>query len=136
MTIGLMVSIFYIGYVLTNSSEKNTSIAPQKTKAQSANYSKFVAINTTNGSVTPTVEPPSPTNKNNPTISLSLTPTEIILAYQTITITTALTPSVTNTASLSATPANARTLPKTGFITNAIVLFGVSALVIFISFIF
>ncbi len=138
MTVGLMLSIFYIGYVLTATPEKSPQIAPRKTKAQSTGYSKIISLNTQGGlqntQLTPTV---TPTGSPTPSISLTPSPTEIILAYQNPTVTTTMsTPSVTVTASASATPTKTRSLPETGFITNAIVLFGVSVLVIFVSFIF
>lgn len=126
MTVGLMLAIFYIGYVLTATTEKVPMIAPQTTKAQNASYSKFIALDTTVTSVSPTLAitaSPSPTPS----------PTEIILA-QNPTVT--LTASTSGTITPSATPSKARTLPQTGFITNAIILFGLSALIIFISFIF
>jgi len=138
MTVGLMVAIFYIGYVLTTGSEKTSSVAPRKTKAQSADYSKFVPLNATDqGLISPTLTP-TPTIKalaqaSKPSITLTPTPTEVILVQQG----TTETPTVISTASASATPqAKISSLPKTGFVTNAIVIFGVSALIIFISFIF
>lgn len=126
MTVFLMGAIFYIGYILTANPEKTSPVAPQKTKAQSGSYSKFIALETSPSS------PPSPT--------------EIVLTYQNPTPTSTATlsgtatpkPSVTVVTSVIPTvmPTKVATLPQTGFITNAIILFGVSALVIFISFIF
>lgn len=119
MTVFLMGAIFYIGYVLTSNSDKaSTTIAPQQTKAQSGGFSKYIAF--------------------------TLTPTEIVLAYQnptptlSATISATVTPRTTVTATVSATitPTKVARLPQTGFITNTIILFGVSALVMFISFIF
>lgn len=144
MTVGLMLSIVYIGYMLTAMPEKSPQIAPRKTKAQSASYSKIISLNTQGGldetqltptlTMTPTVSP-----SNSPTSSISITPspTEIILAYKNPTITDRVSlPSATVTASASATPTKTAVLPKTGFINNTIIFFGVSALVIFVSFIF
>ncbi len=142
MTVGLMLSIVYIGYMLTASPEKSPQIAPRKTKAQSANYSKIISLDTQGGldetQPTPTSLPTvSPTVSVTPAVSVSPSPTEIILAYQNPTITNRVSsPSAAVTASASATPTKTATLPKTGFINNAIILFGVSALVIFVSFIF
>lgn len=121
MTVGLMLAIFYIGYVLTANTEKPTAIAPQKTKAQTGSYSKFIALETTGGGISP-----------------AISPTEIILAYQNPTTTLFATASgtVTPKVTVTITPTKTATLPRSGFITNAIILFGVSALVIFISFIF
>lgn len=118
MTVGLMLAIFYIGYVLTTNTEKPRTIAPQKTKAQSGSYNKFIALE-----ITPSLTP---------------TPTEIVLAYQNPTPTLSATASGTVTPKVTATITSTKvaTLPQSGFITNAIILFGVSALVIFISFIF
>lgn len=132
MTVFLMGAIFYIGYILTSNSDKTPSIAPQQTKAQSGSYSKFVALGTNNIV--------SPTNQITPVLS----PTEAVLAYQnptptlSATISATVTPRTTVTATVSATiaPTKVATLPQTGFITNTIILFGVSALVMFISFIF
>jgi LPXTG-motif cell wall-anchored protein len=141
MTVGLMLSIVYIGYMLTATPEKSPQIAPRKTKAQSAGYSKIISLDTQSGldetQPTPTsMLTVSPTVSLTPAVSVSPSPTEIILAYQNPTVTSGSTPSATVTASASATPTRTATLPKTGFINNAIILFGVSALVIFVSFIF
>lgn len=113
-----MGAIFYIGYILTSNQEKPSTIAPQKTKAQTGSYSKFIALE-----ISPSLTP---------------TPTEIVLAYQNPTPSLSATASGTATpkVTLTITPTKIATLPQTGFITNAIILFGVSALVIFISFIF
>lgn len=135
MTIFLMGAILYIGYILTANTNKVPSIAPQTTKAQTGSYNKFIALNTTDGGAnsTPVVSP-------TPTVMLTLTPTptEIVLAYQNLspTLSTTASGTVTPNPTLTITPTKVETLPRTGFITNVIVLFGVSALVIFISFIF
>ncbi len=131
MTVGLMLAIFYIGYVLTANTEKPTAIAPQKTKAQTGSYSKFIALETTGGGI-------NPTSKLTISPTSAITPTEIILAYQNPTTTLFATASGTVIPKVTATitPTKTATLPRSGFITNAIILFGVSALVIFISFIF
>lgn len=139
MTIFLMGAILYIGYILTANTNKALSVAPQTTKAQTGSYNKFIALDRTGGGAnsTPVVSP-------TPTVMLTLTPTptptptEIVLAYQNLTPTLFATTSgiVTPNVTLTITPTKVVTLPRTGFITNAIVLFGVSALVIFISFIF
>lgn len=125
MTVSVMGAIFYIGYVLTATPEKEPVIAPQKIKAQSSSSSRFITLNT----VSPTVTI-SPTPSVAVATSLTPTPTEIILANQNLTLTVTASPSAT--VALSKT----KELPQTGFITNAIILFGMSAVVIFISFIF
>lgn len=147
MTVFLMGAIFYIGYILTANSDKTPSITPQQIKAQSGSYNKFVALGTNNGVTSPTPKPSniiSPTDKLTPTVA----PTQTVLAYQnptptfSATISTTLTPTVTSTitpqttVTVTITPTKAAMLPQTGFITNTIILFGVSALVMFISFIF
>ncbi|MBI3366040.1 hypothetical protein HY041_00225 [Candidatus Roizmanbacteria bacterium] len=138
MTVLLMLSIFYIGYMLTSSPEKSPSIAPKKAKAQSTGYSKIISLDTQGGLAENQLNPTINLNGSpTPLISITPSPTEIILANKNPTVTmTISTPSAAVTASASATPTKTRSLPKTGFITNAIVLFGVSALVIFVSFIF
>lgn len=130
MTVFLMGAIFYIGYVLTSNSDKTPAITPQQIKAQSGSYNKFIALEI------------SPTDKLTPTVA----PTQTVLAYQnptptfsaTIspTVIPTVTPTVTPQTTVTVTPTRAAMLPQTGFITNTIILFGVSALVMFISFIF
>jgi len=128
MTIILMVAIFYIGFKLTNSSEKTTIVVPQKIKAQDIPYSKTVELakaNPTN-SPTPTLTP-TPTGSSKivtPTPSI----TEIVLKVA--------SSSPTLSASVSAALAKAKSLPKTGFITNAIIMFVVAGSIIFLSFLF
>lgn len=137
MTVFLMGAIFYIGYILTTNSDKTPAITPQQIKAQSGSYNKFIALGTNNGVTSPT---PKPSN--------IISPTQAVLAYQnptptfSATISTTLTPTVASTitpqttVTVTVTPTKAAILPQTGFITNTIILFGVSALVMFISFIF
>lgn len=140
MTVFLMGAIFYIGYILTTNSDKTPAITPQQIKAQSGSYSKFIAFGTSNSGTSPTPNPSGvtvfPTNK----ITSVLTPTVTVLAYQNPTPTLSATISATvtpqTTATVTVLPTKTATLPQTGFITNTIILFGVSALVMFISFIF
>lgn len=151
MTVGLMVAIFYVGYTLTIGSQKISQVAPQKTKAQTTAYNKFVALEPTKPpstvgplppalvtSPTPTstllaqgTTTPSPTPTLVLTSTLSPTPTEIVLAQTTTTPTMTLTATVVPTQT-----GQTRSLPQTGYITNAIVLFGVSLIVVFVSLIF
>lgn len=137
MTIILMLAIGYIGYILTQTPEKNSQIAPQKTKAQNISYSRIIALNRQNQ---PTVFPSvdvSPTDFPSPTIYLSPSPTEIILAYRNpVTTTPVSSISATVTSSLSPSPTKITTLPKTGFINNTVIIFGSLLLFIFMSFIF
>lgn len=137
MTIGLMLAIFYIGYVLTSSPDNGkSSIAPIKTKAQSIPYNKVIAFNTSSsgnvGSLNDQTSAPSPTLP----VNYSLTPTRTLLANQTLTITPSLTISPTNSASVSATPTVIATLPKTGYLSNVIIIFAVAGLMIFFSFLY
>ena len=87
----------------------------------------LLAVNSLTASVSPTLEP---------TIGgLKLTPTEMILAYNNLTV----TPVSGNvyTSSISATTvAKAKTLPDSGFITNSIIMFVAAGLIIFFSFMF
>ena len=128
MTIILVVAIVYIGFKLTNSSEKTTIVVPQKIKAQNVPYSKTVELakaNPTN-SPTPTLTP-TPTGSSK-IVTLTPSITEIVLKIA--------SSSSTLIASKSATPTKATTLPKTGFITNVIVMFAVAGSMIFLSFLF
>ncbi len=142
-----MGAIFYIGSVLTASPQSATvPIAPRTTKAQSMDYTKVIALNTAQSDQSGTAntlpdntrsqnETPTPIDSNTPTPTLSLTPymtqtpTEVILAYQTVTAT------VTPVASSTPLPTVA-TLPQTGAISSSIVLFGVAGITVFLSLLF
>lgn len=127
-------------------SSRGQTIAARKIKASDRSYSKLIAFNwTPSNSPTPTpgdttltptpsTEPdaqltPSPTGTNpDDELSGSVTPTEIILAYQNT------TPGASQSSSLS--PTGVDNLPESGNFNNALILFAVSAVFIFLSFIF
>lgn len=132
ITIGLLITtviligaIIFIGAQLSNEDVQKSQIAPVKTKAQATSYNKLLAVNQTS-SVSPTSVP---TNTPIPT------PTETILV-KTATPSMSLTP--TSIASLSGTltPTKTKTLPKTGVISNTIMIFGAAGLLVFFSLIF
>ncbi len=139
MTVGLMVLIFYIGYILTSpQSETSSPVAPQQTKAEVQTTSKFVALNANSSSptpvptflaaaptLTPTATPtPSPTGKPTPGSN------EIVIAQ------TSSPVSVTPSVSPAASPTSVASLPETGYFANAAALFGMASLLIFFSFLY
>lgn len=127
-------------------SSQGQTIAARKIKASDRSYSKLIALNRTpSNSPTPsqvdtTLTPtpsteadaqltPSPTGSvPDEELSGSVTPTEIILAYQNT------TPGASQSSSLS--PTGVDNLPESGNFNNALILFGVSGVFIFLSFIF
>ncbi len=158
MTLGLVIAIVYISQAITSESKTDdvkTNLAAQKTKAANITYDKTIPLENISPTETAVIAPTSeltgtPTNipteilpsttvvptvnnllaYNNATIS----PTEIILAYNN----TTLSPTVADysTGSLSATVVKAKTLPTSGFINNAIIMFVAAGLIIFFSFMF
>lgn len=135
MTVGLMGAIFYLGYFLlqtpdTSSKSLSSPVAPRKTKAQAVTSQKFIALNASNeqqASLSLTLAPTSLT----PTISISPTPTEIILAVASA----SLSPMI-GTTSGTLTPTKTKILPSAGYINNALIIFGLAGLLIFYSLIF
>lgn len=152
MTVLLIGAIILIGIELSNDKVENVSIAPKKTKAQSTNYNKLIAVNQKTGA-----QDISPTIQVTPTLTIipasstdpNLSPTETILAVTKTTgsptpklsITGSTTPVMSltpaNNSSLSGTisPTKPNSLPKTGIITNSIIMFGAAGLLVFFSFI-
>jgi len=152
MTVFLIGAIILIGVELSNEKVEQASIAPKKTKAQATNYNKLIAVNQKTGAqdVTSSVQAtPTLTTTPIPTSGTNLTPTEKVLVQTNptgslspnLTITGSASPSVSLTqgvnSSLSGTivPTKAKTLPKTGIITNSIIMFGAAGLLVFFSFI-
>ncbi|MFN4212600.1 MAG: hypothetical protein ACK4FL_01385 [Microgenomates group bacterium] len=136
MTIILMVGIFYIAALLTNNFSENSSpVITVKTKAQSKTYSRTIAFN-----ISPSSSSPSPTLTPTPILSptayLTPTPTEIILAYNNPSPTGNATVSATVTETPSISPTKPISLPDTGYISNALILFATAAFFIFFAFIF
>lgn len=133
----LIGAIFYISWQLNSDINGTSPIVPRKTKAASKTYSKLIALNVTGTAsptniVEPTLEPTiEPTIEVLPTNIIS--PTEIILAYANPT--EAIT-SASYSSQLQSTPTGVNALPETGFINNTLIVFAVSGLLIFISFIF
>lgn len=144
----LVISIFFISSMITDDTE-NSPTTPKKTKAAAMTYSRNIALNKTPNNqnptpnneptLTPTAKPTillSPTgNTDNSSNILTPTPTEIILAYS--------NPSISpeqegNNASGSSTisPTRATSLPETGYINNALIIFAVAGLLVFFSFLF
>ena len=124
------------------------TIAARKIKASERTYSKLIALNRVTSvtpspsvsediSITPSLSPaptevadltPSPSETVDQELSGTPTPTEIILAYQNT------TPGASESSSLS--PTGVENLPESGNFNNALILFAVSAVFIFLSFIF
>jgi len=133
MIVVLMGSIFYISRVLLSENPLSTgksAVAPIKTKAAGKTYSKLLAINQTVEPTQPDVMQSLPTE---PVTTVS--PTETILAYQSLSPTVALdTSGVEVSGTLS--PTSTQTLPETGYINNTIILFAVSSLFLFVAFLF
>lgn len=139
LVIVLMGSTFYISSTLLGSDQngKNSSgLAPKKTKASNVTYSKLIALNNVTPTSVPTMEV-TPTQGVSPTITVSETPspTEIILA-RSPSITEGLSASGAATPTVSVSPTRIVSLPKTGIINNALIIFSLSLLVIFFSFLF
>jgi len=67
---------------------------------------------------------------------LSLTPTETVLAYNSTSSDVSSSESANLSPTVSVVPTYVSTLPETGFINNALIIFSVSALAIFLAFIF
>lgn len=156
ITLGLVIAIIYISQVITSESKTGEvkNVAPQKTKAANIAYDKTVVLANTptpEATVMPTAVTPTglavsptgmlPSVTIAPTINsllaynnASISPTEIILAYNNTTVTP--TSSDYSASSLSATTVKSSTLPESGFINNAIIMFVAAGLIIFFAFMF
>lgn len=145
----LLFSIVYISTVLNT--KEQSAITPIKTKAANTTYKKLIALNVE--TVTPEVSPteteipsdPSPTIEITPEVEATPTdsvdgtptPTEVILAYNNPTVTVSSTgSSYLSTDSKTPTPKKVSSLPETGFITNGLIIFAASSLMIFFAFLF
>ena len=152
----LMGSIFYVSFLLSNEKTAGTDsspVAPKTTKATSNTYSKLVALNTIQNTPTPTLTPnptqgagvPStspaaaiePTSVESPTttgvISSTPTPTEILLALNSPMVTESY---ASSSPTLESTSSAVTSLPESGFINNALIMFISAGLLIFFSFLF
>lgn len=147
-----MIGIFYLTILLTSENSKeaenNTSVGQVKIKAESKTYTRTLALNTLQPSLTPTSEisPTSePTVESNisPTSSegeskmenqlnneelITPTPTEIILAYNTSTD--------EGEISLTVKPTNITSIPETGNIHPSIIIFSAALFFILFSLIY
>ena len=149
----LMGSIFYVSFLLSNgqATETTSPVAPKTTKATSNTYSKLVALNTIQDTPTPTLIL-SPTEEANaqpvpvvtnaePTaaesstgeISSTPTPTEILLALNSPVVTESY---ASSSPTLESTSSAVTSLPESGFINNALIMFISAGLLIFFSFLF
>ncbi len=127
-----MASAFYISYTLSSESSESAPTAPQKIKAADITYTKLIAL----ALPSPTEEVmPSPTEEISPTEELLPSPTEIILA-QGPTGTASAYGNEEITSTPSPTTKKLSSLPESGFINNTLVIFAVSSLMIFFSFLF
>ncbi len=143
----LMASSFYISFILSNENSESVPTAPKKIKAADITYTKLIALGEV--SVSPgeseTVSPTSgeevslsPTAEAvSPTVELLPSPTEIILAQgPTTPVGTSSAYNNGITATPSPTTTKLSSLPESGFINNTLVIFAVSSLMIFFSFLF
>lgn len=135
-----MIVIFYVTYVLIGTGNKSTSnVSPVRTKAASITYTKNLALNTVTISPTSPIEQASPTLEPTEVVTEAVTtapsPTEVILAQNNSSASPSetLSPSIT---SQIVSPTNVQSLPSTGYVTNIIVIIGVSGLLILFAFIF
>jgi len=152
----LMGSIFYVSCLLSNEKavdSDNSPVAPKTTKASSSTYSKLVALNTIQDTPTPTpssspvqdpgaepnpspsiIEPTSADVSATPTeISVTPTPTEILLALNSPMVTESY---ASSSPTLESTSSATTSLPESGFINNALIMFISAGLLIFFSFLF
>lgn len=131
ITLGLTISIFYISQLLINNDNNKKTIAPKKIKASNITYSKI--INLKENIDNPTVFLSSTTNNQ---LFSSLTPTEIVIAYNSTTnenISNDEESTITNT--LTATTSQKITsIPNLGSIYQTLVIFASASLFIFFAF--
>jgi len=153
LTLVLVVAIIYLSRVITSESDtgETQNLTTQKIKAANVTYNKTIAL--ASPSPSPTLTPlvsvlptVTVTAGVSPTLSIlvsptvnnllaynneaSISPTEIILAYNNEPT------QELESSSLSGTVVKTNTLPASGFINNAIIMFTVAGLLIFFSFMF
>jgi len=149
MVVGLMGAIFYISYLLTNTTPQSpAAIVPKKIKASNVSYTKLLALNQTSGN--PNV--PSPTDTPSVVPTNIPNPSETVLALNNQGVTRAASQNVTQAASqsgstqvtnsvsgnsaASASATGIKTLPTTGLITNSLIITAAAGLLLFFSFLF
>lgn len=156
-----MAFIFFLTKILTGQTTPQTSIAPQKTKAASISYSKFVLLNqsqtnpTNTPTPTPTLKPEasptgvqvSPTGNGgkesqsapSPSVTsgstLAETPTNSPTPTK-IKLNASLTPTDIASSDATISPTAVKSLPITGNTFGSLVIFGISTAVVFFSFLF
>jgi len=131
ITLGLTISIFYISQLLINNDNNKKTIAPKKIKASSITYSKI--INLKENIDNPTVFLSSTTNNQ---LLSSLTPTEIVIAYNSTTnedISNDEESTITN-ALTATTSQKITSIPNLGSIYQTLVIFASASLFIFFAF--
>ena len=134
ITAVLVVISLYVAFLLAdNSSTTSAPIVSVKTKAQSKTYTRKIDFNLLTPTLTPTPTL-SPTLAVTPNEFSSPTPTEVILAYNNPSPTDATSDSLEITD--SPTPTKTTTLPETGYINNALIIFASATLLIFLALIF
>lgn len=140
-----MGAIFYVSLILNNEAKQTQTITPIRTKAAGITYKKSLSVGSGENSPTPTmVIEPTPTtvqqseSQITPTAILSPSivpsPTEIILAQGNLSA-EENSPSPSTTAAPTDI-AKITSLPESGFINNALIIFTVSSLLIFFAFLF
>lgn len=151
--VGLVAGGIYMTMTLNKQDQGTAPRTTQTVKAENKVYNKVVLLNNNSApSTSPSISdtPPvagssatqtalTPTDSAAP---LSVTPTEIILAYKNPPLTNE--PDATLSATLSPSVSNATTqeptkltrLPTTGVYTNSLIIFAVSSTLIFLAFIF
>lgn len=134
----MVVVTVYMGTTLLFNSSATQPVVKTKVKASDEGFQKVVVLD--NPTVTPTISaPPTVMIAAAGTLSITPTPTEIILAFNTPAVTSYLSPTssfVSPVSTTSATITRMQTLPKTGFVNNSLILFAVASTLVFVAFLF
>ena len=136
----MVVVTIYMGTTMlfNNNNTATQPVVKTKVKASDEGFQKVVVLN--NPTATPTVpEPTGVVVGAANTITMTPTPTEIILAFNTPAVSTYLSPTIgftTPVSTTSATITRMQTLPKTGFVNNSLILFAVASTLVFVAFLF
>ncbi|MDH7476412.1 MAG: hypothetical protein QHH09_02995 [Microgenomates group bacterium] len=141
ITIFMVFAIIYVSSLLKESPSPRAAMTVKKIKAQSQTYTRYLDINTGQGSeqgLESTANLPTPTPTEiivaSPTTKISLTPnpslpispTEIILAYN----------DNIDEKNASPSPTGITSLPESGWIQSSLAIFAAATLIIFISFLY
>ena len=149
MVVGLMGAVFYISYLLTNTTPQSpTATAPKKIKASNVSYTKLLALNQTSGNsnVPPPTDTPSvvPTDTPNPSETVLALNNQGVTQPASQNVTQAasksgsieITNSVSGNSTASTSATSIKTLPTTGLITNSLIITAAAGLLLFFAFLF